>query len=72
MIKKKGNDKNKKKEDRFKFDVTMIYYHHVFSSALNTNALSEVFKRITDLMSFVKALIDSKVIINKTIMPSSF
>ena len=50
----------------------MIHYHYAFDSALNTNALSEIFKRITDLMSFIKILINSKVIINKTIIPSSF
>ena len=35
------------------------------------NALSEIFKEITDLTSFVKALINSKVTVNKTTMPSS-
>ena len=66
--KKKSNDKNKRKKDRFKPDVTMIHCHHVFDSALNMNALPETFKRITDLMSFVKALINSKVTVNKVII----
>ena len=70
--KKKDDDKSKKKKDKFKPDVTIIHYHHAFDSALNTNALPEVLKGITDLMPFVKALIDSKIIINKTIMLSSF
>ena len=69
--KKKGDDKNKGKENKSKPDVTMIHHHHAFSSALNMNALPEVFKGITDLMPFVKALIDSKVTINKAITPSS-
>ena len=69
--KKKSDDKNKKKEDRFKSDVTMIYYHYTFSFALNINALPEAFKKITNLMPFIKALINNKVIINKTIMPFS-
>ena len=69
--KKKDDDKNKKKEDRFKSDVIMIYHHHAFSSALNTNALSEAFKEITDLMLFVKTLINSKVTVNKTTTSSS-
>ena len=70
--KKKGDDKNKGKENRSKPDVTMIHCHYAFGSALNMNALPEALKGITDLMSFVKALIDSKVIINKATMPSSF
>ena len=70
--KKKNNDKNKRKEDRFKPDVIMIYHHYVFSSALNMNVLSETFKGITDLMPFVKTLINSKVTVNKTITPFSF
>ena len=69
--KKKSDDKSKKKEDKFKPDVTMIHHHYAFSSALNTNALSEIFKRITDLMPFIKTLINSKIIINKAIMPFS-
>ena len=68
--KKKDNDKNKRKEDKFKSDVTIVHCHYTFNSALNTNALSKVFKGITDLMPFVKALINSKVIINKTTTPS--
>ena len=63
--KKKDDDKNKRKENRFKPDVIIIHCHHAFSSALNTNALSEAFKRITDLMSFVKALINNKITVNK-------
>ena len=70
--KKKSNDKNKKKEDKFKPDVTMIHCHYTFSSALNMNALSEVLKGITDLMPFVKTLINSKVTVNKATTPSSF
>ena len=69
--KKKSNDKNKGKKDRFKSDVIMIYHHYAFSSALNTNALSEAFKGITDLMPFVKALINSKVTVNKVTTSSS-
>ena len=68
---KKGNDKSKKKKDKFKFNITMIYCHHAFDSALNTNALSETFKEITDLMSFVKALINNKITVNKTTTSSS-
>ena len=68
--KKKGDNKNKGKKDKSKPDITMIHCHHAFGSALNTNALSEVLKGITDLMSFVKALINSKVTINKTTTPS--
>ena len=70
--KKKDDDKSKRKEDKFKPDITIIHYYYVFDSALNTNALPEAFKRITDLMSFVKALINSKVTVNKTIIPFSF
>ena len=69
--KKKGDDKSKRKEDKFKPDVTMIHYHYAFSSALNMNALSEALKEITDLMPFVKALINNKVTVNKATMPSS-
>ena len=68
--KKKYDDKSKKKENKFKFNVTIIHHHHAFSSALNTNALLKAFKGITDLIPVVKALIDSKVTINKAIMPS--
>ena len=70
--KKKNDDKNKRKKDRFKSDVIMIHHYHAFSFALNINILSEVFKRITDLMSFVKALIDNKITVNKAITSSSF
>ena len=70
--KKKDDDKSKRKEDKFKPNVIMIHCHHTFSFALNMNALSKAFKRITDLMLFVKALIDSKVTINKIIMSSLF
>ena len=69
--KKKDDDKNKGKEDKFKPDITIIHHHYAFSSALNTNALSEALKEITDLMPFVKALIDSKITINKAITLSS-
>ena len=34
---------------------------------MNTNALSEAFKKITDLMPFVKTLINNKVTVNKVI-----
>ena len=70
--KKKDNDRNKEKENRFKSDVIMIYHHYIFGSALNTNALPEAFKEITDLMPFVKALINSKITINKTTISSPF
>ena len=43
--KKKNDDKNKRKKNKFKPDITMIHYHYAFSSALNTNALSEIFKK---------------------------
>ena len=69
--KKKNDDKNKKKKNKFKSNVIMIHYHYVFSSALNTNALFKIFKRITDLMSFIKALINSKITVNKTTTSSS-
>ena len=49
----------------------MIHYHYTFGSALNINALSEIFKKITNLMSFIKTLINSKITVNKTIMLSS-
>ena len=67
--KKKNDDKSKRKKDKFKSDVTMIYYHHAFDFALNMNALPEAFKGITDLMPFVKALINSKITVNKATMP---
>ena len=70
--KKKDDDKNKRKKNRFKSDIIMIYHHYAFSFALNMNALSEIFKRIIDLMSFVKILINSKITVNKIIMLSSF
>ena len=70
--KKKGDDKNKGKKNKFKPDVTMIYHHYAFGSALNMNALSETFKEITDLMSFIKALIDNKITVNKATIPSPF
>ena len=69
--KKKDDDKNKRKENKFKLNVIIIHHYYAFDSALNTNALSEAFKKITDLMSFIKALIDSKIIINKTTTPFS-
>ena len=69
--KKKGDDKSKKKKDKFKLNIIMIYHHHTFSSALNMYALPEALKGITNLMPFVKALINSKVIINKTTTSSS-
>ena len=50
----------------------MIHHHYAFDFALNTNALTEVLKGITDLMPFVKTLIDSKVTINKATTPSPF
>ena len=70
--KKKDDDKSKEKENKFKPDITIIYHHHAFSSALNMNALSKAFKGITDLMSFVKALINSKITVNKIIISSLF
>ena len=70
--KKKDDDKNKKKKNKFKPDIIIIHYHYTFGSALNTNALSEAFKEIIDLMSFVKALIDSMITINKAIILSLF
>ena len=70
--KKKGNDKSKEKKKKFKSDIIIIYHYYTFNSALNTNALSEVFKEITDLMPFVKALINNKVTVNKIITSSSF
>ena len=69
--KKKNNDKNKEKKNKFKSDIIMIYCYHTFGSALNMSALSKVFKGITVLMSFVKALIDSKITVNKTIISIS-
>ena len=69
--KKKDDDKSKKKKDKFKSDIIMIYHHYAFGSALNMNALSEALKRITDLISFVKALINNKVTVNKAIIPFS-
>ena len=65
--KKKNDDKNKEKKDKFKPNITMIHYHHVFNFALNINALSEIFKGIIDLMPFIKALLNSKVTVNKAI-----
>ena len=63
--KKKDDNKNKKKENKFKPNIIMIHCYYAFNSALNTNALSEIFKRITDLTPFVKALINSKITVNK-------
>ena len=50
----------------------MIHCYYVFNSTLNMNALSKVFKEITDLMSFVKTLINSKITVNKATTPFSF
>ena len=75
IVKKKAADKkkdnNNKKINKFKSDVTMIHHHYAFNSTLNTNTLSETFKKITDLMPFVKTLIDSKATVNKIIIPFS-
>ena len=70
--KKKDDDKSKRKENKFKPNIIIIHYHHAFNSALNMNALSEVLKRITDLMSFIKTLINSKITVNKTTTLFSF
>ena len=70
--KKKDNDKNKNNKNKFKLNIIIIHHHYAFSFALNTNTLSEAFKKIINLMSFVKTLINSKIIINKTIIPFSF
>ena len=67
---KKDDDKSKGKEDKFKLNITMIHHHHVFNSALSMNTLPEILKGITDLRPYIKALIDSKVTINKAITPT--
>ena len=70
--KKKNDDKNKKKENKFKSDIIIIHHHYAFNSALNMNVLLKALKKITDLMPFVKALINSKITINKVITSSLF